>query len=76
MQKRENRKQITKALQQLKDKGMTEVAPRDVVNFYHYSHNSKDARRIAKTMQRMADDMELVSGEKWGTYKAYEKEIY
>ena len=55
---------------------MTEVAPRDVVNFYHYSHNSKDARRIAKTMQRMADDMELAAGEKWGTYKEKEKTNY
>ena len=68
--KRENREQIINAMEQLKKKGMTEVAPRDVIKFYHYNHNSKDARRIAKNMQRMKEDHELVDGEEWGTYKS------
>ena len=76
MQQRENRKQIFYAIEELKKKGKKEVAPRDVINFYHYSHNSKDARRVAKNMQRMLDDQVLAAGDQYGTYREITKPKY
>jgi RecA-family ATPase len=64
----ENKKEIIKAMQELAKGGKDEVFPRDVINYYSFSHNSKDARRIQKTMQRMKEKFELGEGSKWGTY--------
>jgi hypothetical protein len=64
----ENKKEILKAMQELAKGGKDEVFPRDVINYYSFSHNSKDARRIQKTMLRMKDKFELAEGKKWGTY--------
>ena len=55
-------------MQELAKGGKEDVFPRDVINYYSFSHNSKDARRIQKTMQRMKDKFELAEGKKWGTY--------
>ena len=60
-----------KALHEAGDK---ELRPRDVINHIGYSHNSKDAKRITKTMQRMRDSFELKSGSKYGTYVYNESE--
>ena len=65
----ENKKEILKAMQELKKGGKEDVFPRDVINYYSFSHNSKDARRIQKTMLRMKEKFELAEGSKWGTYK-------
>ena len=35
--------------------------------------NSKDGRRMSRTMQRMADQFELDRGLKYGTYKLPKK---
>ena len=64
----ENRREITKAMEDL-SKELDQVRPSDVAKFYGVPSNSKDGRRMARTMQRMADQFELDRGLKYGTYK-------
>ena len=63
----ENRREITKAMEDL-TKELDQVRPSDVAKFYGVPSNSKDGRRMARTMQRMADQFELHRGLKYGTY--------
>ena len=63
----ENRREITKAMEDL-SKELDQVRPSDVAKFYGVPSNSKDGRRMARTMQRMADQFELHRGLKYGTY--------
>ena len=63
----ENRAEIIKAMEEL-HKETQEIRPRDVAKYYGFSTNSKDGRRIARTMQRMADKFEIIKGSKYGTY--------
>jgi hypothetical protein len=64
---KENRAEITKAMEEL-HKELDEIRPRDVARFYGVTTNSKDGRRMARTMQRMADQFEILKGNKYGTY--------
>ena len=64
----ENRSEITRAMRELHDGGLDQIRPRDVAKHYGVTANSKDGRRMARTMQRMADQFELIKGLKYGTY--------
>ena len=64
----ENRRQVIDAMNVL-SKEKDEIAPRDVCKYYEVSVQSKDGKRISKTMQRMEGDFELIKGQKFGTYK-------
>ena len=64
----ENRRQVIDAMNFL-TKEKDEIAPRDVCKYYQVSVQSKDGKRISKTMQRMEGDFELIKGQKFGTYK-------
>ena len=64
----ENRRQVIDAMKIL-SKEKDEIAPRDVCKYYEVSVQSKDGKRISKTMQRMEGDFELIKGQKFGTYK-------
>ena len=55
----ENRREITKAMEDL-SKELDQIRPSDVAKFYGVPSNSKDGRRMARTMQRMADQFELI----------------
>ena len=68
----ENRREITKAMEDL-TKDLDQVRPSDVAKYYGVPSNSKDGRRMARTMQRMADQFELDRGLKYGTYKLPKK---
>ena len=74
VKKNENRSEVLEAMKALHEAGDKELRPRDVINHIGYSHNSKDAKRITKTMQRMRDSFELKSGSKYGTYVYNESE--
>ena len=64
----DNRQEVIKAMQELSKKDK-EIAPRDVCKFYGVTVTSKDGKRIARTIQRMEKDFEIIKGEKYGTYK-------
>jgi len=68
----ENRKEVMDAMIVL-SKEKTEIAPREVCKYYNVSVNSKDGKRISKTMQRMSGDFELLKGDKFGTYRLLNK---
>lgn len=68
MTQNENRREIIVAMEELQ-KELKEARPSDVAKYYGVTSNSKDGRRIAKTMQRMADQFELSKGSKYGTYR-------
>ena len=55
-------------MEELHKDGVDQIRPRDVAKYYGLSVNSKDGRRIARTMQRMADKFDLIKGSKYGTY--------
>ena len=63
----ENRSEITKAMKDL-ETDLDFIRPSDVAKYYGVTSNSKDGRRMARTMQRMADQFELHRGLKYGTY--------
>ena len=65
--KNENRQEIIKAMREI-SKDKKEIQPRDVCKYYGVTANSKDGRRMARTMQRMAESFEIIRGEKYGTY--------
>ena len=65
--KNENRREITVAMEEL-HKELKEVRPADVAKYYGVSSNSKDGRRMSRTMQRMAEQFEILKGSKYGTY--------
>ena len=65
--KNENRQDIVNAMREI-SKEIKEIRPRDVCKHYGVSANSKEGRRLARTMQRMADQYELIKGSKYGTY--------
>ena len=56
----ENRAEIIKAMEELHKDGVDQIRPRDVAKHYGLAANSKDGRRMARTMQRMADQFELI----------------
>ena len=66
---RENRLKIIKALIALSKSGEDEFTPLEVIRYQCVRPQSKEARNIQKTMQRMREAMELVDGKVWGTYK-------
>jgi len=63
----ENRLEITRAMKEL-HKELDFIRPSDVAKYYGVTVNSKDGRRMSRTMQRMANQFELVKGPKYGTY--------
>ena len=65
--KNENRREIVVAMEQLHN-DLKEVRPSDVAKYYGVNSNSKDGRRMSRTMQRMAEQFELLRGSKYGTY--------
>ena len=67
VQKTENRLEVINAMKELSVK-QKEIAPRDICKHYGFTSNSKDGKRISKTMQRMLGDSELIKGNKYGTY--------
>ena len=64
----ENRKLILDAMKSLKDGGVSEVRPSDVIKYYGEKATSKKGKNISRTMQRMADDFEIQSLPKYGFY--------
>ena len=44
------------------------IEPSDVAKYYGVTSNSKDGRRMSRTMQRMVEQFELLRGSKYGTY--------
>ncbi len=54
MNQNENRREITRAMKELHEE-LKEIRPSDVAKYYDVTSNSKDGRRIDRTMQRMAD---------------------
>ena len=64
----DNRKEVVDAMKILSKKDK-EIAPRDVCKFYGVTVTSKDGKRIARTIQRMEKDFEIIKGEKYGTYR-------
>jgi hypothetical protein len=44
--------------------------------YYGVTTNSKDGRRMARTMQRMADQFEILKGTKYGTYVYHERKPF
>ena len=71
----ENRSEITKAMKELHEE-LKEIRPRDVAKYYGVTTNSKDGRRMARTMQRMADQFEILKGTKYGTYVYQERKPF
>ena len=71
----ENRAEITKAMKELHQE-LKEIRPRDVAKYYGVTTNSKDGRRMARTMQRMADQFEILKGTKYGTYVYHERKPF
>ena len=67
VKKTENRLEVINAMKELSVK-QKEIAPRDICKHYGFTSNSKDGKRISKTMQRMLGDSELIKGNKYGTY--------
>jgi len=65
--KNENRQEILNAMKEL-HKEFKEIRPKDVAKYYGVTSNSKDGRRMSRTMQRMAEQFELSKGSKYGTY--------
>jgi hypothetical protein len=57
----ENRSEITKAMKDL-ETDLDFIRPSDVAKYYGVTSNSNDGRRMARTMQRMADQFELHRG--------------
>ena len=68
VQTTQNRQEVVEAMKFL-SKEKAEIAPREVCKYYNFSVQSKDGKRISKTMQRMEGDFELIKGQKYGTYK-------
>ena len=58
---------ISRAMKEL-HKELDFIRPSDVAKYYGVTVNSKDGRRMSRTMQRMANQFELVKGPKYGTY--------
>ena len=65
--KHENRQEILIAMKELHNE-LKEIRPKDVAKYYGVTSNSKDGRRMSRTMQRMAEQFELSKGSKYGTY--------
>ena len=63
-----NKEEIILAITSINKEGKAEVKPRDVINYYAMNHNSKDAKRITRTMLRMRDSGDLQHGSKYGEY--------
>ena len=63
----ENRSEILKAMKDLEN-DLDFIRPADVAKYYGVTDKSKDGRRMSRTMQRMANQFELVKGPKYGTY--------
>ena len=72
IERNENRAEIIHAMEGLyktdPDKNF-EVKPSQVYKFLDYKAQSKNAKNISRTMLRMAEGGELLSGKKFGTYK-------
>ena len=68
IKKQGTRGEIIEAMKALEGSGIKVIRPRTVVRHLEYSPQSKDARNIAKTMQRMLEERELGRGDKSGTY--------
>ena len=68
IKKQGTRGEIIEAMKALEGSGIKVIRPRTVVRHLEYSPQSKDARNIAKTMQRMLEERELGRGDKYGVY--------
>ena len=71
----ENRKMILDAMKELKRSGKIEVRPIDIIKHLGATSNSKEGKRISRTIQRMASNYEITSGVgKYGLYKLNSEE--
>ena len=63
-------KQLARINRSLNENQIAEITPDiiEVAKHYGLATNSKDGRRMARTMQRMADQFEIIKGSKYGTY--------
>ena len=68
IKKSQSQEEIILAITSINKEGKAEVKPRDIINYYAFSHNSKDAKRITRTMLRMRESADLQHGSKYGTY--------
>ena len=57
----ENRKMILDAMKELKRSGKIEVRPIDIIKHLGATSNSKEGKRISRTIQRMASNYEITS---------------
>ena len=65
----ENRKMILDAMKELKRSGKIEVRPIDIIKHLGATSNSKEGKRISRTIQRMASNYEITSVV--GKYRLY-----
>ena len=68
----ENRASIINAMTMLymeDPKKNIEVKPSQVYKYLDYAPQSKDAKNISRTMQRMLESFEICNGSKFGTYR-------
>ena len=71
----ENRKMILDAMKELKRSGKIEVRPIDIIKHLGATSNSKEGKRISRTIQRMASNYEITSVVgKYGLYKLNSEE--
>lgn len=70
----ETKKLIIEALKELHKAGKEDVTPQQVSKHLGYNSNSKDGQNISRTMQRMADDLDLKKT-RYGFYKYEEPDL-
>ena len=71
----ENRKMILDAMKEVKRSGKIEVRPIDIIKHLGATSNSKEGKRISRTIQRMASNYEITSVVgKYGLYKLNSEE--
>ena len=68
----QNRREVIDVMRELQKEELINIRPRDIVKHCGYGAQSRDARRISKTMLRMKKNLEIVKGDKFGTYKLVE----
>jgi len=65
----DNKKEILNAMKTITSHGGEQVKPSHVIKHCGYNANSKEAKNISKTMQRMKNNFELIQGSSYGTYR-------
>jgi hypothetical protein len=70
----ETKKLIIDAMQELHKAGKEDVTPQNVSKHLGYNSNSKDGQNISRTMQRMAENLDLKKT-RYGFYKYEEPDL-